>query len=812
MLTTLRFALRRLTARPGYAALMIVTLGLGIGASTAVFSVVDETLLRFAPFAYADRLVDVIDFSRKSGGGGSSLTPEKIVGWQAQPAVFERFEGYSSLQFDVTGEAEPERLGGVFVSTGLFPMLGIQPRLGRGFVEGEGRPGADHVALISDGLWRRRFGADPSALGGTIVLNNERYTILGVMPRRFQLLRDEAAVWVPLDLRAAAPNMQVGRFWGLGRLPSGVTVKQAQQRADALATGMQQATPLARSWDLRLMPKRVADVNATMRTALRVLLGAVGFVLLITCANVANLFLSQAAARQREMAVRAALGASRARLIREVLTDSVLLATCGGVLGVFLAAWGVQALLAAAPPNFIYRGTTTIEIDGRILAFAAALTLATGMLFGLVPAIRGSRPNLEETLRGSGHGAMGRTSFGRMPAALIVAEVAFSLVLLVGAALMMRTLVRLHAIDAGFDPNNLVTMHIDLPTDRYPNEAARSAFFADLSRRLLAIPTISGVAVAEGVPPDIGGISFGVPEPEGSPVRVDAQQQTIPESTVTPSYFSTLRIPLRAARIFSEHDDDDALIVNKTLADRYWPDGSAVGRRFRLGSTFPWRTIVGVVGNVEAHVGDSRAPLQMYHPWVIPPGAARGPVGGPRRRGYVWRVLIVRAEQPLAVLPVIKSQVWALDKNQPVDRIALGEDLYANAFGRQRFVLVLMSVFAAIALILAGAGIFAVLSQAVAQRTREIGVRVALGAAPADVFRLIVSRGMMLTVAGIALGLAGASALSRVLTSLLFEVSPYDPVSFAAVSGLLLAVACLACWLPTRRAMRVEPAVALRVE
>ena len=810
-----RHALRRLVARPASTALMILTLALGIGANTAVFSVVDETMLRSAPFACGDRLVDVMQRNGKRGGGGNSLSPEKIVGWQSQPAVFEQFEAYAPRQFDITGESEPERIVGLAVSVGLFPMLGVQPRLGRGFVDGEGRPGTEQVAIISDGLWRRRFGTDRQVLGRAIVLNEEKYTIIGVMPRRFRLLSNNAAVWLPVDLHTADPRM--GGLYGLGRLPENVTAEAAQQRADTIADRLQQASPLARTWDLLLIPKRVALVNATMRTALFVLLGAVGFVLLIACANVANLFLSQAAARQREMAVRSALGASRARLVREVLADSVLLGTCGGALGVWLAAWGVQALIAAAPANFIFRGTTTIEVDGRILAFTAALTLTTSMLFGLVPAIRGSRPNLEETLRGSGYGSMGKTSFGRMPGALVVAEVAFSLVLLVGAALMMRTLVRLQALDPGFDPTHLVAMHIDLPTDRYPNEAARSSFFADLSARLLTTPGISGVAGADGVPPDIGGISFGVPEAEGSPLHADPQQIDVPESDVTPSYFSTLRIPLLAGRTFSERDRDEALIVNKTLADRYWPDGSAVGRRFRLGSAFPWRTIVGIVGNVEAHTrnGEFRNPLQMYHPWTIPPAppaSARSAATTPQRRSYAGRMLIVRAENPLAAVPMVKHQVWTIDKSQPVEKAALVEDLYAEAFGRQRFVLLLMSAFAIVALILAGAGIFAVLSQAVAQRTREIGVRVALGAAPADVFRLIVSRGLMLTLVGVGLGLAGASALSRVLTSLLFEVSPYDPLSFAAVSGILVAVALLACWLPTRRAMRVEPAVALRVE
>ena len=802
----IRFAMRRLAARPAYAALMILTLGLGIGANTAVFSVVDETMLRSAPFAHADRLVDVMHRDGKKGGGGNSLAPEKIIGWQSQPAVFEQLEAAAPRQFDITGDAEPERILGLVVSVGLFPMLGVQPRLGRGFVDGEGRPGAEHVALISDALWRRRFGADRSVLERTIVLNDEKYTILGVMPRRFRLLGNEA-VWLPVDLRTADPQM--GGLYGLGRLPEHVSAETAQRRADTIADRLQQTLPLRRTWDLRLIPKRVANVDATMRTALFVLLGAVGFVLLIACANVANLFLSQAAARQREMAVRSALGASRARLIREALTDSVLLAMCGGALGVFLAEWGVQALVAAAPANFIFRGTTTIEIDGRILAFTAVLTLATGLLFGLVPAIRGSRQNLEEALRGAVHASIGKTPFGRMAGALIVAEVAFSLVLLVGAALMMRTLGRLYALNPGFDPIHLLAVHVDVPSDRYPNEAARSAFFAQLRRNLLAVPGVSSAAVAYGMPPELGAVTFGIAEAEGS--LASGQGIVFPNTPATPDYFQTLRIPIVAGRTFTEDEDENAMIVSKAMADRFWPDGSAVGRRFRTAGNPAWGTIVGVVGTVEARAfREERTGMQVYYPF-----RSRRAATAPRattRRDFATRMLIARAQDPLGALPAVKAQVWALDKKQPLEKPTLGEDLYADAFSRQRFVMLLMNVFAVIALLLAAAGIFAVLSQTVSQRTREIGVRVALGATPGDVFTLIVSRGMLLTFAGVGVGLAGAAALSRVLTSLLFEISPYDPASFAAVSMLLVAVALLACWLPTRRAMRVEPAVGLRVE
>ena len=397
----LKLALRRLFARPAYTALLVLIVGVGIGAATTVFSLVDQLLLRRAPFTYADRLVDVLDTNRKSGGGGSSLTPQKIVGWQAQPALFERFESYAPATFDVTGDGEPERIDGLRVSVGLFQMLGVEPRLGRSFTTGDGLPGGERTAIISEDLWRRRYGAQPDALGRAIALNEQDYTIVGVMPRRFKLLMGKEAVWVPVDLAASTGDATLTSFYGLGRLARGVLITDAQHTADQLSDRLNQASPIARSWDLNLRQKNVARVDPTTRTALLVLLGAVSFVLFITCANVANLFLSAAPLRLREMAIRSALGSGRARLIRSVLLESVLVALAGGGLGVLLANWGVQAVLAASPDRLASLATTTVEVDSRVIFVAVGLTLLTGIIVGLLPALRGSRGNLEMTLRGS---------------------------------------------------------------------------------------------------------------------------------------------------------------------------------------------------------------------------------------------------------------------------------------------------------------------------------------------------------------------------------------------------------------------------
>jgi predicted permease len=805
----IRLAVRRLLSRPAYTGLLILIVGAGIGAATTVYSVVDQLLLRPAPFAFADRLVDVFDTNRVTRGGGNNLTPEKIAGWQAQPALFERFEGAMPVQFDVTGDAEPERISGLHVSLGLFSMLGVAPRLGRDFTAGDGRPGGERIAMISEDLWRRRFAADSDALGRVITLNDQPYTIVGVMPRRFRLIAEKESVWLPVDVAANRGDASLGAFYGLGRLARGVAMADAQRMADTIADRMQAATPLARSWDLRIDKKLVASVDPITRTSLFVLLGAVSFVLFITCANVANLFLSHAPLRLREMAICAALGCSRLKLIGGVLAESLVVAGAGGALGLVLANWGVTAMLAAAPASLSFRTTSPVEVDGRVAAVAIALTLVTGLVIGLLPALRGSRPNIEATLRSSA--AAARSSFGRAPAALVVFEVAFSVVLLIGAALMARTLANLEAIEPGFEPSGLIAMHVDLPSDRYPTVEARAAFFEAAFERLAGVNGVSATALATGVPPSQGGFSWGAIEGEG---RAPLPAETIvPFNSVSPGYFGVLRIPIVAGRTFDPADPSDAAIISRGFAERLWPGESAVGRRFRFGKTSPWRTVIGVAANVESRAaGRERTDLQMYYQLATRSTAPAAPPTGPRRRTYASRLLIVRAIDPLAALPDIKRRLWTIDNNQPIERVALVSDLYAEAFGRQRFVLMLMSVFAAIALALTAAGIFGVLSQVVVRRTREIGIRVALGATPAVVMRQVLSGGLVLTAVGVAAGVAGALSLTRVLETLLFGVTPTDPLSFAAVTVFLGAVALSSCWWPARSATRIEPAVALRVD
>ncbi len=789
---------------------MIVILGIGIGATTAVFSVVDQTVLRPTPFAYADRLVDVLDIDRVRGGGGNILTAAKIIGWQNEPTLFEAFEAYAPGQFDITGDVEPERVQGLIVSTGLFEMLGVQPRIGRGFLRAEGAPGAERVVVISEALWRRKLGAREDVLDTRLTLNDEAYRIIGVMPRRFRLTGEKESLWLPYDPQSNLGDTSVRSFYGIARLSTTVPRGSEQRLADSIADRRQLQAPLARTWGLRVDRKKVAYVDKTTRTSLLVILGAVAFVLLITCANTASLFLSQIVIRQREMAIRAAIGAGRGRLIREMLTESLLFAICGGALGILIATWGVDAIIASAPANLTFQSTSPIEIDARVLTVTLAMTLATGLVLGLLPALRGSRPDLDVILKATVSSG-GSRSYSRFADALIIAEVAFSVILLVGTALMLRTFLNLESLNPGFEPRGLVAVTISLPTDKYPSSAARARFIDSVRDRVVTIPGVSQFAVADGVPPAGGSLRFGTPEAEGSTVHAPDEKMTLPANSVSPDYFRALQIPLVAGRLFTSDERADSLIITKALADRYWPDGSAVGRRFRPFSSADWQTIVGVVGSVDSWGLPGRTQLHLYTPWPIPSDSATLSAA-PKRRGYAARVLLVRAGDAAAVVPGIKAAIWSIDKNQPIDRVTLVECAYADVFGRQRFVLQLMMTFGAVAVMLTLVGLFGVLSEIVARKRREIGIRIALGARQADVIRLVVSRGLGLTIAGAMLGLAGAFALTGFLRSLLFEVSPLDPLSFAGVTGMMMAIAVLACSVPARRATRVEPAEALRVE
>lgn len=802
-----RFAFRLLHRNPGFAATAVITIALGIGANTTVFTIVDHVLFRPPPYLAGDRLVQVVGLNRPGGSGGNNLNAHRILGWQAQ-GVFERLEGFGPQQFDVSGDGPPERLSGYIVTTGLFSMLGVSPEIGRAFGREDGRPGDEPVVILGHNVWVRRFGASPDAIGSRLRLNDEPYRIVGVMPRHF-LNRDDG-VLVPLDLVSHDGDNAVGNLIGLGRLREGVTPEAAQERADALAAGLNDLEPQPRSWYLGLRPWKLVFLSDLAHDALLLVLGAVGFVLLIACANVANLLLSRAVVRERELAVRSALGASRGRLIRQGLTECSVLVLAGSALGVAFAWAGVRVLVAAQPAvTFIDIGGIDLRIDGRVLAFAALATALTAVACGLVPALRGSRPNPDAGLRSVASGT-GRST-GRMSGLLVVVEVAFSVVLLVGAALLIRTFTRLIAIEPGFDPNGVVTADIGLPTDRYPTPAARQAFFEELDGALLRTPGMFSSAIATGGPPDETEIAFGTIENDSNPIRRIEPDPYIGGLTVSGAFFETLGIPIVEGRAFTPADGDDAVIVNQTLASRLWP-GAAIGRRIRVGDG-PWWTVVGVAGDLEMRVfaSNDRLTLQKYHPLVTRATPIRAPLP-PGRRTFVNRRVFVRAADAAVAARTLERIVWSIDPALPVQRTELLRDRWDRTFAPQLLVVSVMALFSLVAVVLAAAGLFAVISHGVARRTAEIGVRVALGATRADIFRLVMSHGLALAAFGVVIGLAGAAAVSRTLTALLYQIGAYDAASFLGVAGGLLAVAAAACWLPTRRAMAVDPATALRAE
>ncbi len=803
-----RFASRMLHRSPGFALTAILTIALGISANTTVFTMVDHVLFRPPPYLAGDRLVQVSGLNKPGGSGGNNLNAHRILGWQEQD-VFERLEGFGPQQFDVSGDGLPERVSGYTVTTGLFSMLGVSPQVGRAFGPEDGRPGDEPVVILGHNVWVRRFGGSAKAIGASLRLNDEPHRIVGVMPPHF-LNRDDG-VLVPFDLISHDGDNAISNFIGLGRLQEGVTAQAAQERADVLAAELNELDPQPRSWYLAVRPWRLVFLSDLAHAALLMVLGAVGFVLLIACANVANLLLSRAVVREQEMAVRSALGASRGRLIQQGLTECSVVVLAGSALGVAFAWASVRAVVAALPgAAFIDVGGIDLRVDGRVLTFAAGATALTVAACGLVPALRASRPKLDAGLRGVTSGTGRSTS--RMAGSLVVVEVAVSIVLLVGAALLIRTFVRLNAIEAGFDPNGVVTANIDLPTDRYPTPAAREAFFEELNGALLRTPGVFNTATATGVLPDETAIEFGIIETDDSPVRRVEPDPYVGSLTVGGAFFETLRIPILEGRAFTPADLDDAVIVNQTLASRLWPAGAAVARRMREGDG-PWWTVVGVAGDVEMRMfaSNTRLTLQTYHPLVAREASARAPL--PRgRRTFVYRRIFVAASDTAATARTLEQVVWSIDPALPVQRIELLRDRWNRTFAPQFLVVSVMALFSLVAVVLAAAGLFAVISYGVARRTHEIGIRVALGATRTDIFQLVMSRGLALAAFGVVIGLAGAAAVSRTLTALLYEVGPYDVSSFVAVAGGLLAVAAAACWLPTRRAMAIDPATALRAE
>jgi putative ABC transport system permease protein len=801
MFQDLRYGVRMLLKHPGFTFIAVLTLGLGIGANTAIFSIVNAVLLRPFPYQAPERLVILRE---RGSGGGAGFSPSypNFADWRAQNTVCSSMAAVRQNEsFNLTGTGEPERLQGRLVSAEFLSTLGIEPLLGRDFLAEEDRPGATPAAILSYGLWQRRFGEDPGIIGKQLTLNNQSFTVVGITPANFQFWA-EADVTVPIGLsagrfrlRGADPGADV-----VARLKPNVSQEQAETELNMIAARLEQQYPESnKGRRVRVTPLHERFVG-DVRQPLLILLAAVGLVLLIACANVANLLLVRASARQKEMAMRMALGAGRWRIIRQLLTESVLLAALGAAFGILLAHWGTS-LIAGHLPDGIPR-LQEAEVDAPALVFTLAVSLLTGLLFGLAPALQASRPNLTQWLKEGDRGSSGRRQ--RLRSLLVVGEVALTLTLLVGAGLLIQSFRRVLQVDPGFNTQNLLAMQLSVNN---PDGQQVANFFEQLQQNVRNLPGVKSVAVSDGIP--FGGANYPAFIIEGRP---DSERKRSGlRYAVSPDYFQTMGIELIKGRVFTAQDTRDSqrvVVINEVLAQRYFPNEDPLGKRLKHGPASPSLEIVGVVRHVEHYNLDGQQSVQPQFyinfdqtPLQALPSSVR------------FINLLTRADgDPVRLASAVRGQIAALNKDQAVFNVRTMEQIVAQSVAPRRFSMLLLTVFAVVALALASIGIYGMMSYAVAQRTREIGVRMALGAQSGNVLRLVIGQGMKLVLAGVALGLVASVALTQTIKNLLFGVSATDPATFAAIALLLIAVALLACWIPARRATKVDPQVALRCE
>jgi len=806
MIKDVRYGIRNLLKRPGVTAVALITLALGIGVNTAIFSAVDSVMLRPLPLKDPERLVAIWEHTPTLGIVQNQMAPANFFDLRNQNQVFEGVGAFSEFSMNLTGEGEPESLDGQLVTANVFSLLGVQPALGRTFAPEEDQLGREHVALLSDALWQRRFNRDPGIINRNITINSESYTVVGVMPAGFFFPIREAEIWIPW---AMEPEQASGRgdhyLTVVARLKPGVTIERANADTESLAARWATDYPRTNEGLGILVRSFHQDYVGDLRRPMLILLGAVGLVLLIACANVANLMLAQATTRRREIAIRMALGAGRWAIARQLLTESLLLAIAGGLLGVLGAIWGVEALSKLLPESL--SKLQAISVDSRVFLFTFGVTVLTAVVFGAVPALQAARANPGETLGDTSRDLAGGISGRYMRRVLVVAEVAFAVVLLAGAGLLIRSFHRLRQVDLGFKTDNLLTMRVVLPMPKYLKPEARRSFYDEFLRRVDEIPGVESAGMISFLPLSTSGMRFGF-SVEGLTKPDDINLPFALYRAVTPDYFRATGIPLQRGRFFDAHDTVDSqtvVVVNRRLAEQFWPGQDPTGKRIKVGPPHwenPWATIVGVVGDVRQNGFYGEQMPEMYVPSTQE-----------RRSWLAPRDLVVRTTADAgAVAGAVRQAVWAVDKDQPVSNVRTMDQVFATAMSRERFQMLLLSLFASLALVLACVGLYGVISYAVAQRTHEIGVRMALGAQPHDVLKLVIRQGMLLTFAGLLLGVVGGLAVTRVMTDLLFGVTATDSVTFFSAGGLLVLVAFLACYVPARRATKVDPLIALRYE
>ena len=796
------YAVRRLFKAPGFAVVAIVTLALGIGANSAIFSVVHGVILQPLPYPESNRLVGVYHTTE---GHRAVMSGPNFTDIARSASTLENAAAVSTGRVILTGEGEPARLPIAEVSASLFNVLRVRPEIGRTFTADENTPGRTNLVILSHALWQQRFGGDPSVLGRKITLDGVPKEVIGVMPKRFSFPSARDA-WLPLEYDDNFVSKQRGAWYlsVVARLKPGVTPEQSAAEVETLGRNLARQYPDADAeigmTTYPLLESMVGDI----RRAVYVLLGAVGFVLLIACTNVANLLLARAAARGSEMAVRTALGAGRGRLVRQLLTESVILSLLGAIGGLLLAVWGVE-LLTSMKPAGIPR-LDNVRIDATVILFTIGIALVTGLLFGLVPAFTATR-GLTASLKEGGRGAVTSRGGTRVRGVLVVVELALAVMLLAGAGLLMRSFIKLQAVDPGFKPEQALTFELTLPESRYKEDAQNVAFYDQLMPRLRALPGVRSASAVMGLP--LGGLDFIISfEVGGRPPVPPSQQPAMQVRVATPDYFSTIGIPLKRGRVFTEEDRAETpkvVLITESAARQFFPGEDPIGKKIKLGwGRGPGKPraggeVVGIVGDVKDAGLDEPNPPQIYMP------LRQWPVS-------FMTVVMKTAVPPVSLSDAVKAQVASIDPNLPLSNVRTLDEIVAKSVSQQRFYVTLLGVFASVALVLAAIGIFGVLSYAVSQRTREIGIRMALGAQGRSVIRLIVWQAMLLVAAGVAAGTAAALYLSQTMTKMLFSITPTDPATFASVAGVLVAVALFASYLPARRATKVDPIVALRAE
>jgi putative ABC transport system permease protein len=804
----LRYAARLLARTPEFTIVAVMTLALGIGVNSAIFSVIDAVLLRPLPYPHPERLVAFFEHEGNDPDQRGGIAPANMADYN-QNHVFTGISHVGTPGMNLTGADTPERIFGIQAGYNFLDILGAQPAMGRGFRPEEDRYGAPHVVVISHELWQQRLGGDRGVIGRAITLDGEAYQVIGVLPAGFQspeefterqpMLFVVPDCWPPAILNSRGDHYD----HAIARLKPGVSLAQAQSEMQTIGARLAKAYPNTNGKIALGIAPLGADMVRRVRTAMLVLLGAVGLVLLIACANVANLLLARSAGRSREVAIRLAMGAGRWRIVRELLVESAMLAVLGCALGLLLGAWTRGLLVSTAPRNIPRLDTATAILNWRVLGFTGLLATMTVFLFGIIPAwqVSGIRPNL--ALKSAEH-STGGSAVLRWRNALMAAEVALALMLLVGGALLWKSFVRVTGVDLGFQPDRMLMVRVNLPDRHYPDGGRRLAFFQELAQRVTRLPGVQSAGFTFSGPMR-GGWGSDYQTPDGPGSEPDYRARDADFEPVSPRYFETLGIPILKGRAFTPADKEGAplvAIVNQVLARKIFPHGDAIGHRIRKGGQSGWETIVGVVGEVHLQSQTEKVNPQVYFP------AAQTSLYPVPLADFAIRT----SGAPLGIVRDVQRQVWTIDKDQPLTRVETLEEVVSASVAERRFQAALLLLFAGVALALAVVGVYGVISYAVAQRTPEIGLRLALGAQRHNILSLTMARASRPILAGLAVGLAGALAASRLLTSLLFEVKPSDPATFALVAALLGVVALGACLIPARRATRVDPMVALRYE